>query len=177
MEFPNLLEGFSPYCYVTFVRNGNVTRMPIAAEEYMRLSTDKLPCFHPKVGLGVLLLNSQKELLLGKRKNTHGAGEWSLPGGHLEWMESFETCCAREVLEETGLVIDNVQPLTFANNPFPENNKHYITMFFVAQVTGGELKNCEPEKCEGWEWHSLDNLPSPLFGQIPSAVEAFRKLK
>lgn len=125
----------------------------------------------PKVGIGVLILD-HGQVLLGKRLNSHGAGEWSLPGGHLEWMEEFDQCCAREVLEETGLAINNIKPNTFDNNLFWEEEKHYVTLFFTAHAHGGVLANREPLKCEGWRWFPLRKLPEPLFGQIYHAVDA-----
>lgn len=59
----------------------------------------------PAVGVGVLIFNDKKQMLLGKRKGSHGAGTWCNPGGHLEFGESFEQCAIREVEEETGLKI------------------------------------------------------------------------
>ncbi|KAI2915344.1 hypothetical protein CBS147343_3044 [Aspergillus niger] len=58
---------------------------------------------NPRVGVGVFVINHKGQLVLGQRKSSHGAGTWALPGGHLEFNESFEDCAAREVLEETGL--------------------------------------------------------------------------
>ena len=49
---------------------------------------------HPKVGVGVMVLKDGK-VLLTRRKGSHGAGEYSFPGGHLEYMESFEDCARR----------------------------------------------------------------------------------
>ena len=47
---------------------------------------------YPKVGIGVMILNDQNQVLLGLRQGSHGAGEWSFPGGHLEFGETvFET--------------------------------------------------------------------------------------
>ena len=48
----------------------------------------------PKVGMGIMILKDGK-ILLGKRKNSHGSGEYAFPGGHLEYMESFEGCAKR----------------------------------------------------------------------------------
>ena len=68
----------------------------------------------PKVGVGVLVFNESGEILLGKRRNSHGAGEWSPPGGHLEFGEGFADtsslklrrtgCALRELAEETGII-------------------------------------------------------------------------
>jgi 8-oxo-dGTP diphosphatase len=42
----------------------------------------------PKVGIGVVVVKEGK-ILLGKRKGSHGNGEYAGPGGHLEYLESF----------------------------------------------------------------------------------------
>lgn len=38
----------------------------------------------PKVGIGVIV-RKDNQILLGKRKNSHGDGCWAFPGGHLEY--------------------------------------------------------------------------------------------
>ena len=43
---------------------------------------------YPRVGIGVMIQNEEGEILLGLRKGSHGAGEWSFPGGHLEMGET-----------------------------------------------------------------------------------------
>jgi 8-oxo-dGTP diphosphatase len=43
----------------------------------------------PKVGIGVIVYRKGK-ILIGKRLSHHGAGTWEIPGGHLEFGESFE---------------------------------------------------------------------------------------
>ncbi len=62
----------------------------------------------PRVGVGIIIIKGEKVLLL-KRKNVHGAGSWSTPGGHLESGESLEKCAIREVKEETGVSITDVK--------------------------------------------------------------------
>jgi ADP-ribose pyrophosphatase YjhB (NUDIX family) len=62
----------------------------------------------PKVGVGVMIFKDGK-VLLTKRKGSHGAGDYSFPGGHLEHMESFEECAIRETKEECGLEIKNIK--------------------------------------------------------------------
>ena len=52
----------------------------------------------PKVGVGIMILKNGK-VLLGKRKGSHGEGEFAFPGGHLEYMESFANCAKREIAE------------------------------------------------------------------------------
>jgi 8-oxo-dGTP diphosphatase len=116
----------------------------------------------PKVGIGVLIVKNGK-VLFGKRKNAHGKGSWCLPGGHLEFNESWEECAIRETLEETGLKIKNIHFVTATNDIFSVEKKHYVTIFMKADYESGELKIMEPEKCEQWEWFDWNNPPQPLF--------------
>ncbi|KAE8318941.1 NUDIX hydrolase domain-like protein [Aspergillus transmontanensis] len=114
----------------------------------------------PRVGIGAFVLNKKGEVLLGKRKGSHGAGTWALAGGHLEFGETFENCAEREVLEETGLTIRNVQFLTATNNVMLDENKHYVTVFVSGDICGDvvEPKLMEPEKCEAWEWVAWEEI-------------------
>lgn len=116
----------------------------------------------PKVGVGVCIIKGGK-VLLGKRKNAHGQGTWSFPGGHLEFNESWEDCAIRETREETGIEIKNIRFATATNDIFPIEGKHYITLFMVAEYDSGEVTLMEPEKSEVWEWFAWDSLPQPLF--------------
>jgi 8-oxo-dGTP diphosphatase len=118
--------------------------------------------FTPRVGVGVLVIENGR-VLLGKRKGSHGAGTWSAPGGHLEYGESIENCAEREVLEETGLRIRELQHGPFTNTVFEAEQKHYVTVFVLAKRESGVVETKEPEKCEGWEWFDWSNLPEPLF--------------
>lgn len=125
----------------------------------------------PKVGIGVMVFKEGK-VLLGKRKNSHGSGEYAWPGGHLEFNESMVDCAIREVKEETGVEIQNVKFLRLMN--FKLDPKHYADISFTADWKAGVAQTLEPEKCEGWEWYNLDSLPSPLFGTIQTTLEAYK---
>ena len=124
----------------------------------------------PQIGVGVLILREGK-LLLGRRKGSHGAGDWSAPGGHLEFGESPEDCARREVLEETGLQLGEVHHAAFVSDIFPEVNKHYITLLLVAHQSQGEPQLLEPEKCCGWQWFDPEALPQPLFAPLRTWIK------
>ena len=115
----------------------------------------------PKVGVGVLIFKDNK-ILLGKRKGSHDSESWSPPGGHLEFMESLEKCAVREVKEETGVQVKNPKFFALTNDIFERDEKHYITIFMIAELDAGDPKIIEPDKCEKWDWFSLNSLPSPL---------------
>jgi 8-oxo-dGTP diphosphatase len=116
----------------------------------------------PKVGVGVWIVKDGK-ILLGKRKNAHGEGSWSAPGGHLEWFESPEECALREVAEEAGIEITNLRSAAFTNDVFKDEGKHYITLAVTADWVSGEPQVLEPDRCERWQWFGWDELPEPRF--------------
>lgn len=126
----------------------------------------------PLVGVGVLVMKHGK-LLLGKRLNAHGAGEYASPGGHLEQLESFEACARREVREETGLELCDIRFLRLLNTT-QYAPRHYVDVSLVAEWRSGEPQVLEPHKVERWEWFDLDALPTPLFGMLHTSVEALR---
>jgi 8-oxo-dGTP diphosphatase len=129
----------------------------------------------PTVGMGVLVMREGR-VLLGRRQGSHGAGFYAAPGGHLEYGESFEETARREVREETGLEITNLRLLSVGAYFFerPEGKRHYVDVDFVCEAPAGEPQRMEPEKCEGWAWYDLDNLPQPLFLVTIKMIDSLR---
>lgn len=116
----------------------------------------------PAAGVGVLVWKNGK-LLLGKRVSKHGMGTWSVPGGYLEYGESFEEGARRENLEETGVEIKNVRFLWTTNNIFHSEKKHTITVFMESDWASGEPTTTEHDKFVEVGWFTPSELPSPLF--------------
>lgn len=59
----------------------------------------------PVCAVGAIVLD-HGELLLVRRDREPALGQWSLPGGRVEWGESLADACAREVREETGIDVE-----------------------------------------------------------------------
>jgi 8-oxo-dGTP diphosphatase len=125
----------------------------------------------PRVGVGIMILRGGK-ILLAKRLGSHGAGEYAFPGGHLEYMESFEECACRELAEEVGIEIKNIKFLFLANVK-RYAPKHYCHIGLVAEWKSGEPKILEPDKSEEWQWFDIHNLPEPMFEMCKLSVDSF----
>ncbi|OOG01017.1 hypothetical protein ASPCADRAFT_202873 [Aspergillus carbonarius ITEM 5010] len=129
-----------------------------------------------RVGIAAFVFNPDGQILLGKRQGSHGAGTWALPGGHLEFNESFETCAAREIKEETDLDVKEFRTLALTNDVMEHENKHYVTVFLGCVVCDEEAvpKIMEPDKCSVWEWISWENVR--LFYEEQTAAEADKSM-
>ncbi len=123
----------------------------------------------PKVGVGVIVFN-EGNILLGKRKGSHGAGTWAAPGGHLEFGETVEECACRELLEETGLKALSWRLGPWVNDVM-EQTKHYVTLFVFVDRIEGDVQLLEPDKCEGWQWFERHAIPTPLFPSVESLMK------
>lgn len=124
----------------------------------------------PSVGVGVFIWKDGK-FLMGRRIGKHGKDTWSIPGGYLEYGETFEAAAIRECLEETGLHITNVRFMTATNNLFPNEKKHTITIFLRAAVLSGEPQVTEPDKYVDLGWFTRDSMPQPLFVPITELLK------
>lgn len=115
-----------------------------------------------KVGVGVFVIKDGA-FLMGQRLNAHGAGTWSLPGGHLEYGESFEQTAAREVYEESGLKVKNIRFGAVTNDYFDKEQKHYVTVWMLCDWHSSEPILKEPDKMIELAWRDFSMLPKPLF--------------
>lgn len=131
-----------------------------------------------KVGVGVLVRkytgDKYAEMLVGRRTDTvsTGAGCYAMPGGNLEFGETWAQCGEREVWEETGMRVKVVpykgQSYMWVSEHFFNDRKyHYIVVWLLANWIEGDPKTLEPGKVEGWTWVTLKDLHAliPLDGE------------
>lgn len=97
----------------------------------------------PVLGVGALIFENHS-ILLVERGREPLKGLWSLPGGALETGETLAEGIAREVLEETGLIVHPVRLFEIFERIMRDEHGraeyHYVLMDYVCEVRGGELE-------------------------------------
>jgi 8-oxo-dGTP diphosphatase len=117
-----------------------------------------------KTAIGVaVLVRKDNFLLLIKRGKEPGLGQWSAPGGHLEFRESLEECGHREVREETNVSIKNLRFIGLTEDLHPDENRHGVTIWFEAEYQAGELANNSPDEVKEIRWVDRNAIPPERF--------------
>lgn len=89
----------------------------------------------PVPTVGVVCLRGD-EVLLIKRGNPPRQGQWSLPGGRLEWGETLQAGALRELAEETGCQAEILGLVDVIDGVM--TTRHYIMIDYAARWTAGE---------------------------------------
>ena len=106
------------------------------------MSVESSPSRTPVPGVGVVCLRGDEVLLIQRGKPPR-EGEWSLPGGRLEWGETTAAAALRELKEETGVtarliglieVVDGI----FSRRADGEIWAHYVLIDYAAVWEAGE---------------------------------------
>lgn len=85
----------------------------------------------PSICNAVIIYNSKKEILLGRRSIEPEKGKWDLVGGFVEFNESLEQSVVREVLEETGLKIESPKYFMSVADKYEYKDLIYTTICAV----------------------------------------------
>lgn len=91
----------------------------------------------PVPAVGVVCLKGD-EVLLIRRGTPPRMGEWSLPGGRIEPGERAIDAALRELREETGVEARILGLIDVVDGIFPEANRHYVLIDYVAEWTSGD---------------------------------------
>lgn len=118
---------------------------------------------HPLLGVGALIFKDNQVLLVERGKPPL-QGYWSLPGGLVETGECLEDAVVREVLEETGLIVNAGRLATVFERIMPDTagqcEYHYVLVDFYCTVSGGILQAGDDSKSA--RWFDLADVPALL---------------
>ncbi|MBV8453731.1 MAG: NUDIX hydrolase N-terminal domain-containing protein [Deltaproteobacteria bacterium] len=110
------------------------------------------------VGCGAIVFNSKDEILMLKRTN----GRWFYPGGFCDVGVSPAENVAREVREETGLIVTPIRLIGVTDSlKLGSPARHLYSLLFYCRLEGGEIR---PHPLEALEvgFFPLDQIPEPL---------------
>jgi ADP-ribose pyrophosphatase YjhB (NUDIX family) len=112
--------------------------------------------YDPKVAV-ICIVPRDGQVLMIRRGTDLGYGLWGLPGGYVDRGEVVEKAAAREVWEETGLVVETDDLIGL----FSESGDPVMVAVYAARETGGTME-AGPEALEV-EFFSIDALPELAF--------------
>lgn len=124
------------------------------------------PRLSPAIIIAVVRHTEAGPKLLLARNHRFPAGRYSVIAGFVEPGESLEECAQREVMEEVGIAIKNIQYIASQPWPFPNS----LMLGFSAEYAGGDFVLEEAEIAEAG-WFAPDALP-----QLPPPISIARRL-
>jgi len=121
----------------------------------------------PRVGSAVLVRNEANQILLGKRNKDPQRGSWVIPGGKIHAFEKIAEAAARELREETGLIVEigeHFNVYEIVNPP----NEHRIVIYSWGKVVGGEARASDDiSELKFFELDELGEVPvTPLVRRV-----------
>ena len=127
----------------------------------------------PYVGVGVIVFRDQ-EVLLVKRNKEPNKGQWSIPGGKQMIGETAAEAAQRELLEETGVKVDQLLLVDVVDAIIPDVEGkikyHYTLVDYMGQWHSGESRPGDDAQ-EG-RWVQLNELSTfSLLGKTMNIIQ------
>jgi 8-oxo-dGTP diphosphatase len=127
----------------------------------------------PSIGVGGILFNGHRQVLLIKRSQPPAQGLWSIPGGKLEPGESLAEACRREFYEETNLAVEVKHIIAVVERRL--EGFHYVIVDFYVQLADED--NCvliAQSDVDEARWVGLDELGE--YGLVVGLGEIIRRV-
>lgn len=135
--------------------------------------------FNPRAAVVAAICDEKGRLLVARRAKEPAMGTLDLPGGFTECYETAEEALQREVAEETGIVVDNVQYLFSLPNIYPYSgiDIHTMDIFFRVDVAS-TVQYESHDDVDFLEWIPIDEVNPHDFGlaSIRRGVEQLKTI-
>jgi len=124
---------------------------------------------------GAFVLDKENRVLMQKRADN---GQCGLPGGFMELGENVQDTARREVYEETGLILNELELFGIYSGPqydkvFPNGDQvSLVQISFICKSYTGDLVESNEESLKN-SFFSLDNLPNNIFTEHQVFIDDF----
>ncbi len=115
------------------------------------------------VDVAIVTREAKPRVLLIRRKKDPFAGSWAMPGGFVDANERLADAARRELVEETGVTVSDLEQLYTAGDPGRDPRGWTVSVAYLAQVDPGALKPVAADDADEVGWFALDALPSLAF--------------
>ena len=119
-----------------------------------------------------ILIQQGSSLLLLHRQNTGWQdNKWSLPAGRHDGGQTLPEAAARELLEETGLIVKaaNLELVHLQHHKTGRTSHEWLGVYFRASSWAGIPTLLEPDKHDAIQWH--DVLPETMVDYVREALQ------
>ena len=126
----------------------------------------------------VFTKESTPKVLLIERGSDPYKGCWAFPGGFMDMDETTDQCAIRELKEETGLDLTDVQPIGTYSKVDRDPRGRTITVAYMA-VVNAPLEVKGQDDAAKAQWFPIDKLPELAFDHdeiMRDAVTLFHKV-
>ena len=115
------------------------------------------------VDIVLATLEARPRVLLIRRKKDPFAGKWALPGGFVDEKERLADAARRELEEETGAKVSNLEQLYTAGDPGRDPRGWTVSVVFLARAEPRSIRARAADDAAAVKWFPLDDLPELAF--------------
>jgi 8-oxo-dGTP diphosphatase len=115
------------------------------------------------VDIAIVSREPRPRVLLIRRKGEPFAGSWAIPGGFVNESERLVDAARRELAEETGVTVSDLEQVYTAGDPGRDPRGWTVSVVYLAQLDPKTVKPAAADDATEAEWFPLDELPQLAF--------------
>lgn len=123
----------------------------------------------------VITKETEPKVLLIQRGNEPFKGQWAFPGGFMNMDETTEQCAIRELEEETGLKVTEIQQIGAYSKVDRDPRGRTVTVAYLAIIDKVEAVKGLDDAAEA-QWFSLSSLPKLAFDHEDIMNDVIKKI-